>query len=368
VKKLGFIALTLLALVTRTGYAQTPIAPRDLGGPMRFADASGSANASGSVANASGSLAVEAVPYVWPSPTTANPYPIISLPRSAAPPAYIDHEDNNGTLLKGDPLLDWTGCGWFAALEADVVGPAVKNRLTAPVTVAGVTTLVQLPSADLRWTGMPHLELGYQLGQGAGALSIVYRGLYASGTGTIGAFDAAGATAPLSSHLTMSVIDFDYSSRENSVGPLWDMKWRIGARVATLFFDSTAATALLGERESNNFVGGGLHAGVELKRRLWNSGFSLLGSLDGGAVLGSVHQLYSESIAGAGTGSTRSAANEPAPVLEVRLGAEYAPRKLPNLHFSTGYLFERWWSVGETLGTQGEVTYQGVFFRGQWRF
>src|SRR5207248_1661444 len=114
-------------------------------------------------------------------------------------------EDNNGNLLKGDPLLDcspWAaGGGWFGALEVDAVGPAVKNRLNAPLVIGGVTTTVQLPSADLGWTAMPRVELGYRLGQAAGEFLIAYRGLHSTGSGTLAGFDAAGTAAPLSSRL-----------------------------------------------------------------------------------------------------------------------------------------------------------------------
>src|SRR5205085_2670541 len=103
-------------------------------------------------------------------------------------------------------------------------------------------------------------------------------------------------------------------------------------------------------------------------RRLGETGFALAGQLDGGAVLGQVHQLYEETLFGAGSGRALSSAVEPAPVLEVRLGVDFAPRQLPNVRLSTGYVFERWWNVGETHGTQGEVTYQGIFFRGEWRY
>ena len=296
----------------------------------------------------------------------------MSLPHCGAPPACAAHEDDNGLLLKGDPLLDWSpwasGLGWFAALEVDAVGPAVKNRLTAPVTAGGGVTNVQLPGASLNWTAMPHVELGYRLGQASGEFLISYRGLNASGLGNIAGFDAAGHTGPLSSHLSMNVIDFDYAHRENSLGPLWDMKWRAGVRVATLFFDSSAATPLLNERESNNFAGAGPHFGLGLKRRVGNTGFSLIGDVDGGAVLGRVNQLYEANVPGAPGGSAFASTNEPAPVLEVRFGLDFNPRSCLNLHLSTGYVFERWWTVGETLGTQGEVTYQGVFCRGEWRY
>lgn len=346
----GLLTLLLVALLVEQGRAQPVPA----------------------VATATPAEAVKAGPYAWPSPTISNPYPTISLPNCGVPPACACNEDSNGSLLKGDPLLDWSpwasGGGWFGAVEIDPIGPAVKNRLNAPVTVGGATTTVQLPSADLNWTVMPNIELGYRLEQGAGALLISYRVLSAAGSGTLGGFDAAGNAAALSSHLNLNAVDIDYASRENALGPLWDMKWRAGVRIANVFFDSTAGTPLRSQHESNNFMGAGPHFGLELKRRLGDSGLSILGKLDGAVVLGRVNQLYEEAIPGVGSGATTASANEPAPVLEVRFGVDYAAPELPNLHFSTGYLFQRWWTVGETDGTQGVVSYQGVFCRAEWRY
>jgi hypothetical protein len=97
-------------------------------------------------------------------------------------------------------------------------------------------------------------------------------------------------------------------------------------------------------------------------------GLSVMGQLDGGGVLGRVHQEYDQAIANVGSGTAYATANEPAPFLELRFGVEYAPHFLPNMHLSSGYLFNRWWTVGETNGTQGDVTYQGVFLRGEYRY
>src|SRR5205085_2393829 len=101
------------------------------------------------------------------------PYPTISLPHCGAPPGCAANEDDNGRLLKGDPLLDYSawvsGPGWFGAVEIDPVGPWVTNRLAAPVPVGGVLTTVRLPSAPLNWTVMPYAEAGYRFGQGAGS-------------------------------------------------------------------------------------------------------------------------------------------------------------------------------------------------------
>lgn len=310
-----------------------------------------------------------AAPYSWPSSTVSNSHPTVSLPGCAAPPACAAHEDDNGRLLVGDPLLDGNqSLGWFGVAEVSAMGSSVATRLRAPVALGGVTTLLELPSADLQWTAMPRVELGYRWGQASGALIFSYRGLNTQGTSNLAGFDAAGNTAPLSSHLTMTVFDMDYASDETALAPLWDMKWRTGGRVTTIFFDSSAATPLLLQHESNNFVGGGIHFGLDLRRRLADTGFSIVGQVDGGMVLGRVNQLYAEAVPGLGTTAITASAIEPAPTLDVRLGLDWSPLELPNLHFSAGYAFERWWTVGETTGRQGEVTVQGVFVRGEWRY
>lgn len=308
-------------------------------------------------------------PYTWPSPTVTTPYPTVSLPTCSAPPACADHEDNNGRLLVGDALLDVPhGPGWFVAAEVSGVGPSVMNRLLAPVTLGGVTTLVHLPTADLSWTAQPRVDMGYRLGQAWGSVLVSYRGLNTQGLSTLAAFDPAGSAASLSSHLNMTVIDIDYASQDNALGPLWDMNWRTGVRLATLFFESTAGTPLLMQHESNNFIGGGIHVALDLRRRLADTGLSFVGQVEGSGVLGRVSQLYAAAVPGVGVSAVTATANEPAPALQVGLGLDWCPAKLSKLHFSAGYLFERWWTVGETTGTQGEVSSQGVFFRGEWRY
>src|SRR5581483_10126811 len=63
------------------------------------------------------------------------------------PPPCAPLEDANGPLLAAGPLVD-RPCpvtpGWFAALDIGLVGPRLKNRLTAPVDVGPFTDQVQL--------------------------------------------------------------------------------------------------------------------------------------------------------------------------------------------------------------------------------
>ena len=65
------------------------------------------------------------------------------------------YTDNNGPLLRGDPLLDRPDLpppGWFGAVEFDLLKPIIRNRLVQTVNVAGIfTDTVHLPSASLNW-------------------------------------------------------------------------------------------------------------------------------------------------------------------------------------------------------------------------
>ncbi len=68
----------------------------------------------------------------------------------AGPPPCALHEDNNGSLLKFDPLLEdlkHAPPGWYAAVEVDLVGPHIENRVsdTLVTTTAGTTNTVHLP-------------------------------------------------------------------------------------------------------------------------------------------------------------------------------------------------------------------------------
>jgi major outer membrane protein len=301
------------------------------------------------------------------------------VPGSAcAPPACAPYEDRNGPLLQGDPLLEgpcWAPPGWFAAVEVDPVVPRVGNQLTAPVTTAAGTTQVQLPNADLRWTVSPLFEVGYRFSQGYGELLGSYRFVESAGSGSVPGFDAVGNTGSLSSRLDMNVWDLDYASREFSLGPDWDMKWFAGVRVASIYYDSTANSTLLQEHSSNHFAGAGPHAGLELVRAVEAvPGLSLFGRLDGGLLMGPVHQVFDETIGpGKGvapSGETDQKETQAVPMVSVKVGLGWTPPEVPNLRLAGGYIFEGWYDVGENVGSgsRGEITVQGVFLRGEWKY
>ena len=111
----------------------------------------------------------------------------------------------------------------------------------------------------------PRFELGYRFPDGFGDLSASYRFLTSEGTGTAvnadGAFDVR-------SRLDVNQLDFDYASARFSPGPFWDLKWRIGARLADVFFDSRVGDGIFEEQAGNNFFGAGPHFALEAERRI----------------------------------------------------------------------------------------------------
>ncbi len=99
------------------------------------------------------------------------------------------------------------------------------------------------------------------LRQGSGEFLVGYRFLTTSSTARLINFDTDGPDGTLKTRLNLNSVNLDYSSREYSLGKLWDMKWLIGAQLGQAYFDSRAVGTFVEQRVSNNFVGAGPHAG-----------------------------------------------------------------------------------------------------------
>src|SRR5262249_16495310 len=120
----------------------------------------------------------------------------------------------------------------------------VKNRLFAPLTFpGGATTEAHLLGAELDWTGSPRLTLGYRMGEGAGEFLVSYRSLVTEGEANT--FDDNGDTGLLQSRLNLNQVDLDYGNYERALVPRWDMEWRVGLRVATVYYDTRANLTLV---------------------------------------------------------------------------------------------------------------------------
>jgi len=261
-----------------------------------------------------------------------------------------------------------------------VVAPQIKNRLQAPVAINSpivqqpgiqefLPAFVHLPTAELDWTGAPRFELGYRFPQGWVELLLSYRFLVSEGRAVIPNFDF-GDDGFLKSRLDMHVVDLDYGSREFSLDPHWDMKWRVGVRLANVFFDSLAAGFLREESISNHFFGAGPHVGLDFWRTLDIEGLGLFFRLEGSAVVGQISQGF-ERILGDDTftigGATLVHHTQAVPTLNVQAGLSWVPWH-GRTRFALGYEFERWWTIGEAADSRAELTTQGIFFRAELGF
>ncbi len=309
-----------------------------------------------------------------------------SLLQQPSPTPPYSCEPLPGPYFEPDPRLDPPPLpppGWFTDLEVGIVGPHVKNRLTNSVQVDGrAPDIVHLPSAELDWTAAPRFEVGYRLMSGFGEFAVAYRFFATDGSGSVRGPDVI---ADLRSRLDLNLVDVDYASREISLWPHCDMKWRFGLRWADVFFDSRAnepfAAAAAGSgifetRTSNNFWGIGPHAGLELAQRFEGSGLALVARVDGATLLGRIRQNFFEVSTSLGpdgqllTGNTRLSVSQSVPTINAFMGLSWQPPFYPHVHVYAGYQYEHWWNVGRNSSTtsRGELSDQGVLLRAEFNF
>ena len=329
-----------------------------------------------------------------------EPDPLPGLPRPPDQPASLLQPapaepvygcpELERPYFERDPRLDPVELpqpGWLFDAELDIMGSSVVSRVgETAVPIAGV---VSVPMAALDWTVSPRFEAGYRLPSGFGELDIAYRFLLAEGTGSThsGSVASPDAAAVLKSHLNMNVGDVDYASRETSLGPNWDMKWRIGLRTADVFFDSQAdelfaaaaapgASGIFQRSISNNFWGIGPHAALELKLRRNPWGLGWVGRLDAGLLFGDVRQRFVQVPTTPGPSAvTEFDMDEQVPMLSGFLGVDWCPPCHPNLDLLLGYTAEYWWNVGRLSDpdlyngqSAGEVGIEGVQLRLEYNY
>jgi hypothetical protein len=340
---------------------------------------------------------LQAVPGYAQTPRPAEPDPLPGLPRPPdqpaslmlpAPPPGPHPAPLPGLYFEPDPGLDPPALpapGWFTELEAGVLGPHVKNHLNGTVRLPGqppgaMPDNVHVPEAELDWTVAPRVGLGYRLPSGFGEFVIAFRSLASDGSGSL---PAAGGAVALKSRLDLNQVALDYASREFSLWPDWDMKWRFGLRLDYVYFDSLAAgpagavgggATAFAARDTDRYVGFGPHWGLTLGRHLGCTGLSLVGQADGGLDLGRIRQGFFEDGTAAGlpvAGQSHLSSSQAVPMLNVELGIGWRPPDYQNLRFFAGYQYSYWWNVGRlsiTPTSRGELSDQGVLLRAEFNF
>jgi hypothetical protein len=272
-----------------------------------------------------------------------------------------------------DPLLDPSQGptpGWFAGAEIQVVKPHLipglsnvvepgkvisNSAFSGPAT--GNQRTVALPAAHLDWTVSPRVFLGYRLPSGFGEFMLSYRHLGTVGSGTI---PGPNGPAALNSGFAFDMIDFDYNSRELSLGPLWDMKWTFGLRSLFLFYDSrfnqpfdqaSASNGVFEARNLNHFFGMGPHAALELARHLGDSGWSLYVRGDFAGTFDATHQAFfirTTTLGPSGRplpGATHAFGHQAAPIINGRAGVTWQRSPSSGTRFFVGYQYEVFWDL-----------------------
>ena len=95
-----------------------------------------------------------------------------------------------------------------------------------------------------------------------------YHFVVADGTqgGVLGGPFLPAAPASVRSRLDMEVLDVDYANYEPSLGPNWDMKWRVGVRGTIQYNDSQATNGISFQQDTNRYWGIGVIRSLPMPR------------------------------------------------------------------------------------------------------
>jgi len=315
---------------------------------------------------------------VEPSPPLWNVDPL-GLGATLGSPCAAN-EDNNGSLLIGDPLLDSGPAtpGWVGSMEVSLIGPHVENRLSDTVTRAsGATDTVHLPTAQLGFQAMPKVEIGYRCGQAAGELILSWRSLTADASqlfspAQLPAFAPTGAA--VRSRLDLQVFDLDYASHEPLTVFGVDMKWRAGLQGMIYYSDSQAANDVLFQHTTDDLWAVGPHALVDFRRPIRDTGLDLFGRVEGAIPFGRIQQRFVETVTMGGkmdSGETDQHIEAQLTTITFQAGVSWTPPWSQRFHVTAGYLCEFFLYLG-TTGTPPappeNLWLQGGFLRAEWNY
>ncbi|HEY1376119.1 MAG TPA: hypothetical protein VGF55_04965 [Gemmataceae bacterium] len=263
--------------------------------------------------------------------------------------------------------------GLFGGVELGILFPHVTNGLAAPVVVRpfGVTDLVMLPAVDLDSTVAPQFTLGYRLRDDLGAILLTYRNLASEGREFVRDFDFAG-DGVVFSRLDINTVGLAYSTREQPLGALWGMRWEVGAKLSSIYFDSLGQGLGVGQHVTDHFVGAGPAIALDLTRELPPTGLAVYTRAEFADLWGRVTQHYAEwagdprqPVAFGGFDQHQS---QGVPMLALQAGLSWLSHPDGRYRLTAGYSFEHYWAVGKVGATNGDVMAQGLFLRAEFNY
>ena len=311
-------------------------------------------------------------------PGGIGPAPLGAPPRSALDPINLDPVPPPlfpNPQLTEDDFLRVAGVygavrpepAIFFNSDTGALIPRLKNNLQSTVVFPnGVVATVNVPTTDLNWGANFKIELGYRLPDTLGAFAMSWRNFNAEGNGDepylLG-------SAPVKTRLTVNLGDFDYLSAPFIFSPRFDAQYRIGARIAGVYFDTAQQNELFAQHESNYMFGGGPHFYLEGSHRFVRvPGLSAFAGLDTAVILGQVTQRFTAKILP--NQIDYQAYSQQFKIISVpsvnfQTGLSFTPWGAHYLKFSTGVQLEYWWDLGNIYNSTATLGDLGLFLRGQ---
>ena len=282
-----------------------------------------------------------------------------------------------------DPLLDRPDAplpGFYFNIETNVAFPHLRNQLIVPVTIGPTQTdTLQFPGNRLDPTLAPRFEVGYRLPDGWGGLQLAY-----SFEATSGSNSSFADPVSLAQHgrLDVNIAEFDYVSREFSLGPHYEMRWAVGAQAMSFFFDSsvnflnsgTTPGAILSQTVANSTVVYGGHAMLDLSWKAPVPGLAVVGRVQIADSFGRIRQTGTEQLVGPGGDGTvalfRSTTATSVTVASgnAMLGLSYSVPGWNWSRFLVGYEYEVFYDIGRLNEGRGQLENQVLFLRAELNF
>jgi len=312
-----------------------------------------------------------------------------TFPGAGAPYRWLDQNDqflNEGDPYPPgqDPFREWAcvSVGWFAGVELTATTSEVHSEVTSANLSPGdpfsgtFSKTIRLPVAELNWTAMPRVFVGYRSENGYGEYIASYRYMQSQGNNSLPNFDASG-TGQLSSRLQIHVLDLDYAFTDQLDGLSWlfpkIIRRSMGMRTTSAIFDSTAnGQQIIEERAGSVFIGAGARANFEGTWTTSIPSVSFNAGSDISGIVGFNYQRFGEQFQTAGGVQRASGRTDGGlsgiPILNVRAGLSWIPEwGNRSIRLSAGYQWEQWWITSDT-GQENEINLQGPYIRGEYRW
>lgn len=241
--------------------------------------------------------------------------------------------------------------GWFGAVTVGAVRPHVTAQVGSSDDPGGPS---RFPFAEPGWAVQPRVEVGYRMPDGAGDVRAGYRFLTASGDDS----QSPGSHGRVELH----TVDLDYVTSEwlAEFTPDWfrDLRASAGVRLATARAESTSP----GWNFRSRFVGAGPRVGLEWRRPVpVPTALEVYARAEATGLTGWVDQTVGPvgAVPEQGTGVG---------IVSAEVGVGWQPLGPAGVRVLAGYQIEQWWNLGRTGFANADLTIQGVFVRGEWRY